>query len=611
MLKRQRINDRLSNKFLVEVLMVFVCYQSALSQCVNQFPSINLGNDTIICADQTLQLQAQGYINYHWSNDSTTTNITIQDPGIYYVNGSIIDTNFVLNGDFEGGTNAASNNFYTDYIPGNGGSWGLLSNPGQYAISTSPSLVHNNFIFCGDHTTGSGNMLIANGASTGNTIVWEQTVTVMPNTDYLFSMWQSSVENTTAPSQLRLFINNDTVSELQLCDTLGCLWTQISGTWNSGSNTTATLRIINITLLEAGNDFALDDIFFSPVCLSSDTIIVEFDTLEVDAGSDILACINDPQSIIVMANMPVSSWLWNTQETSDQITPTQSGEYVVTALNENNCTASDTVNVIIDSMNWQIDNVLATTTQCGINDGSVTAQVFGNFVVPPSYVWSGPGSNSQNQHQGMTWSALSPGWYYVEVNVAGCARFDSIKVLQENQPIASFTATPSEGYAPLNVMFNNNSSSAHQYTWDYGDGLFWDTTSLVGTAHTYDTTGVYPVMLIAQNGTCTDTAFLQITVIEPPIILPPSVETVNVFSPNNDGVNDVFNFSLDHIKAIKMTVLNRWGNVMFESTDVNFKWNGTSANGQDAISGVYFYMYEAIGLQDELIKGQGFVQLVR
>ena len=83
-----------------------------------------------------------------------------------------------------------------------------------------------------------------------------------------------------------------------------------------------------------------------------------------------------------------------------------------------------------------------------------------------------------------------------------------------------------------------------------------------------------------------------------------------MFTPNNDGVNDVFQFNMLNIVEIDFTILNRWGNVMFTTTDVNASWNGKS-NGVDAESGVYFYTFKAKGAQDEPFEGHGFIHLVR
>jgi gliding motility-associated-like protein len=121
-------------------------------------------------------------------------------------------------------------------------------------------------------------------------------------------------------------------------------------------------------------------------------------------------------------------------------------------------------------------------------------------------------------------------------------------------------------------------------------------------------------MLVAQNGNCFDTAYVQIEVLEPPVItpvLPVGLEPTNVFSPNGDGKNDYYEFKLLNIVELDLTILNRWGQVVYESNDVNATWDGKSQNGVDVIDGVYFYKYKALGAQSEPFEGHGFLHVVR
>jgi len=58
-------------------------------------------------------------------------------------------------------------------------------------------------------------------------------------------------------------------------------------------------------------------------------------------------------------------------------------------------------------------------------------------------------------------------------------------------------------------------------------------------------------------------------------------------------------------------ILNRWGNVVFQSSALDASWDGKTQEGEWAIPGVYFYRYNAIGIQSEAINGTGFVELVK
>ncbi|MCH2223533.1 MAG: gliding motility-associated C-terminal domain-containing protein [Crocinitomicaceae bacterium] len=84
----------------------------------------------------------------------------------------------------------------------------------------------------------------------------------------------------------------------------------------------------------------------------------------------------------------------------------------------------------------------------------------------------------------------------------------------------------------------------------------------------------------------------------------------NVFSPNNDQVNDEFSFSDFCSKTGEVVVVNRWGNIVYQSTDILENWNGKDLLGNHVRQGTYFYRIEAI---DELGKTEtksGFITLV-
>jgi len=240
------------------------------AQC-NGFPAANLGNDTTICQGSNLVLNpGTGYSSYLWNNGSTSPTRAVNQAGTYSVITKRLSSNVIVNGDFESGDVG----FSTDYVYGTGGTYGLLSTEGQYAISTSPSFVHNNFMYCSDHTSGSGNMLIVNGSSTSSTNVWCQTVTILPNTDYSFSCWVSNALNDFNVADLQFYVNGSPIGSIFSPSTSGCLWQQYSNLWNSGSLTSVNLCIVDQSIATSGNDFALDDIVFAPICVTTDTIVV-------------------------------------------------------------------------------------------------------------------------------------------------------------------------------------------------------------------------------------------------------------------------------------------------------------------------------------------------
>lgn len=618
-------------KYVFFLLLLLFSY-NGFSQCTGLEPPYSLGPDVTICSGTVLTLTGPaGYSNYSWSNGSQAPSISLLNPGTYTVSStiaSLVGTNLVLNGDFENGTTAAANNFTTAYVPGTGGTWGLLSNPGQYAISTSPNLVHNNFYVCSDHTTGAGNMLIANGASTANTTVWSQTVPVTPGQGYLFSYWVASVENssTAALAQLQLFINNTPISVVAVPSTQACVWTQFSGTWVAGNATTnAILKIVNQSTAAAGNDFSIDDIIFRQVCTKKDTIVVAVNNVQVNGGPDLSFCEGDTDTLVATTNNVNNVLTWTPGGTpgSNTFVPTASGVYTVTATSPFNCIKTDNVTVTVRGMNWAIDSLGSIPSDCGDSTGQASALVLPiSATLPPplpfSYAWSGPGAGNPILTNGPLISNLSAGMYFLTVTSDGCSRDTFIQVGVNSAPIASFTAAPTSGTAPLDVLFQNTSQLATGYYWNFSNGDSLITLNLDDQNQTYVDTGVYIVYLVAYSGACSDTMFDTIYVYPPyvpvplPEFFPVVFETSNVFTPNGDASNNFFTFKMENIVSLEVTIFNRWGDLMYQCNNpATFFWDGKTPEGMEANDGVYFYVYKATGAQKENFEGNGFLHLFR
>lgn len=170
-------------------------------------------------------------------------------------NGATEGPNLLVNGDFSAG----AADFVTDYIFTTG-----FVSEGFYTVDTNPQLHHGDATPIGDHTTGAGNMMILNGAFPFNPPwrVWQQTVAVLPDSTYDLSAWAASWTGG-FPAKLRFTINGDFVGQFNL--TGSPEWAPFNTTWNSGSNTTATIAIVNDEFFFLGNDFALDDLAFRRV----------------------------------------------------------------------------------------------------------------------------------------------------------------------------------------------------------------------------------------------------------------------------------------------------------------------------------------------------------
>lgn len=609
----------------ISVLFIILA-NHVFSQC-ELFPILNIGNDTILCGGSSITYSVPtGYDFYEWSTGASGNSITVNSPMTIWLDAGNISSNLVVNGDFESGNNG----FTSAYIYGTGGTYGLLSNEGQYAIATSPSLTHNNFFNCVDHTaTGVGNMLIANGSGILNTSVWCQTVAISPNTDYLFSTWFMNALDDANVSNLQFFINDVQIGGIFSSSPFGCIWEEFNETWNSGSATVANLCIKNQNTTVGGNDFALDDIKFQAICLQSDTVEIIYDSLSINIANDITFCENESEQLTVTSNIPGTVFTWQDGSTGSTFTPTTSGTISVSSTSQNGCNTADSAVVNIIPMPWDIDTLISVSASCNENNGVVSVLTNGTFNDVPLYNWNGPGASNPNQINASVWTNLSAGWYYLTIESQGCLRTDSIEVNTIDPPISNFTASVLEGCSPLTVNFDNLSQNSTSYTWNFDNGN--TLTAVDASAQSQVFTGNAIVQLIANQNTCADTTNISITVTlcgcTDPVAINynnlavaddgsclypmPTIETFNVFTPDNNGENEFYYIKTTNTKSIHLTILNRWGQVLFDETNFNPIWDG-KVNGANATEGVYFYKYSILGIASkEELTGQGFFQLIR
>ena len=156
--------------------------------------------------------------------------------------------------------------------------------------------------------------------------------------------------------------------------------------------------------------------------------------------------------------------------------------------------------------------------------------------------------------------------------------------------------------APATITFTNSSTDATSYTWDFGNGLNATSSDLSSQTSAYATSGLYVVTLTAWNGPCFNTASIIIELLDEPSI----INVPNVFTPNGDPDNAGFYIKTLNVTEMKLTIVDRWGVVVFDETNANPKWYG-----DDCVDGVYFFMYSATGINGEVLKGNGFLHLIR
>ncbi len=262
--------------------------------------------------------------------------------------------NLIINGDFGFGNYG----FTTDYTDFSGTPTNFAGD--AYKIGT----YFGNQEFTNDHTPNNLMMSVA-GVSTAGDNIWCQTVSVLPNTDYEFSMWALSAESDylgMGVTELQLYINGSPVGPIFSPTNLNSTWIdQMVRTWNSGSASTANICIVNQHNFSGPRDiFAIDDIAFVQT-----------------SGND--CCINQSLDFFVESEPgapPISSITWNFGDGSPTSSTgthsyTTPGTYTVTVtvVFADGCmsVASEVIEVIDCCPTIQIDPCPASATNLVFN----------------------------------------------------------------------------------------------------------------------------------------------------------------------------------------------------------------------------------------------------
>jgi hypothetical protein len=161
-----------------------------------------------------------------------------------------LSVNHIVNGRFERGNVGFTSDY--QYRSGN------ILLEGHYEVTTDPHLSNQYYSSYGDHTTGSGLMMVLNGATVPNQVVWSETLEVTPNTPYRFAIWVSTCYPS-SPARLDFVFNGGLIGSFT-APSNAAVWQEYRAHWNPGESTSVTIQIIDRNTDASGNDFALDDI---------------------------------------------------------------------------------------------------------------------------------------------------------------------------------------------------------------------------------------------------------------------------------------------------------------------------------------------------------------
>jgi gliding motility-associated-like protein len=174
-------------------------------------------------------------------------------------------------------------------------------------------------------------------------------------------------------------------------------------------------------------------------------------------------------------------------------------------------------------------------------------------------------------------------------------------------PHAIFTLSPERtSLLEPEITIKDASTSASSYKWTFGDGTMSNSPDL--QKHSYTDTGTYKIKLLLYNSVCKDSTSQLVR-----IYLPTSLYVPSAFTPNADGVNDVFKAEGDGILTFEMMIYDRWGNMVFQSNDINKGWDGkANKGGNSTLMDTYVYVINIRALANKHdYTYRGMVNVVR
>ena len=314
-------------------------------------------------------------------------------------------------------------------------------------------------------------------------------------------------------------------------------------------------------------------------------------------------CINDELTVLPSNSLEGTSGTWSPSTINTTILGTSS--YIFTP-NPGQCAVSQTMDILINDLpvvSLSGENLVGCAPQTVVLTSTNTQCI---WTISNGVVIEG---------SEIILDLTSPGCYDVtiDVNENGCSNSLNMPdyICLESDPFAEFTASTdvfTDSYTT--VSFNNNSSGASSFIWDFGDG---NMSTLTNPTNVFENTeeGALITLTAVSDFGCTDEAQLIIEYDEQEIFYIP-----NTFTPDGDTYNQVFKpifYSGFDPFSFEMSIFNRWGELIFGTNNAETGWDGSyGLSGMKAPDGNYSWKITYKNLKNNEKKViVGLVNLLR
>jgi gliding motility-associated-like protein len=545
---------------------------------VTPLPIVFAGNDVALCTGTSVVLTGTG-AGLSWDNGITD--------GISFV--PVVTTTYTLTSTINGCTSTDALTVSVNPIPvANAG-------PDQAVCLGSPVTLNS----VGPNPTWTGG--ITNGLAFTPNVTTTYTLTVVDG------------NLCTSSDDVTITINPYPVINAGLDQTV-CSGTAVTLSGSGGTAYTWSNGVFNgLAFVPAVGTVTYTVTDNNPTgCSGSDQVTVTVNPLPiVNAGIDTLIC--SGVSVALFGQGAVS-YVWdNSVINGIFFTPISTATYNVVGTDANGCVNTD--QVVVSVTPTPIVSFVPS-----VSSGCVPVVVTYTNTNPAAntYLWSlGNGVTSTNPNT-VTTTYTAVGCYdvtLVSTTPNGCVGQTTINsiVCTNDNPVAAFTPTPNVlSLLDTYTQLVNETTGAETYLWNFGDGT--GTSVDINPVHAFPSLepGSYQISLIAYSiFGCTDTALVNIEVQDEVIYYVP-----NSFTPDEDEYNPifkpVFTSGFDPYDY-KMVIFNRWGEIIFETRDASYGWDGTYAGAVGLCKeGDYIWQIEfKTTLSDERRKITGSVTLLK
>lgn len=303
-----------------------------------------------------------------------------------------------------------------------------------------------------------------------------------------------------------------------------------SPVWSTGATTLAiTISSAGVYWIRGTNSCGLNVDTFHVIATSPTVIITTENVAACEGNTSVLA-----------APATFGSYTWNTGATSPSVTVNTGGNYWVTDTNLAACLIqSDTFHV-----NYSPLPIVSLGSDTSICEGqSITLS---SPLSSGSYLWNTGSSNSSI-------SIIDAGIYVLTVTSNFCSATDSI--------IINIISLPNIDLGADKALCDGS----HLYL-AAGLNAYWST-GVIATGINVTETGTYWAVATNQCGSTSDSVFVDFGAC--------TVGVPTAFSPNGDGQNDILYVRGEGLTTISLKIYNRWGQLVFETSDQSKGWDGT------------------------------------